>query len=105
MSNVFKGKSKKSKAHPGQKSGIEPPAIRVEDPLPNLPREGSFRHKAKETLQNLFSVGYSLAHVKPAIQSPDPPSQIRPSRSGAASRGLSERGKSQVYRFVFSIRT
>ncbi|KIL60741.1 hypothetical protein M378DRAFT_167697 [Amanita muscaria Koide BX008] len=77
MSSVFKGKSKKSKAHPGQKSGIEPPAIRVEETPPNLPREGSFRHKAKETLQNLFS--------------------IRPSHSRAASRGPSERGKSQEY--------
>ncbi|KIL55772.1 hypothetical protein M378DRAFT_17632 [Amanita muscaria Koide BX008] len=96
MSNVLKGKSK---ADPSQKSGIEPPAIRVEEPPrpPNLPREGSFRHKAKETLQNLFSVSYSLDHVKPAIQSPDHPLQIRPSRSRAASRSPFERGKSQEY--------
>ncbi|KAM6497627.1 hypothetical protein JOM56_005575 [Amanita muscaria] len=98
MSSVFKGKSKKSKAD--QKSVIELPAIRVEEPPPNLPREGSFRHKAKETLQNLFSVSYSLDHVKPA---PDSPLQIRPSHSRAASRGPSERGKSQEYLPVLGV--
>ncbi|KIL61229.1 hypothetical protein M378DRAFT_864530 [Amanita muscaria Koide BX008] len=35
MSNVLKGKSK---ADPGQKSGIEPPAIRVEEPVCIHPR-------------------------------------------------------------------
>ncbi|KIL55461.1 hypothetical protein M378DRAFT_596472 [Amanita muscaria Koide BX008] len=77
MSSVFKGKSNKSKAHTGQKTGIAPPSITVEETPPHLPREGSYRHKAMETLQDLFS--------------------IQSSHSRAASRGPSERGKSQEY--------
>ncbi|KIL54905.1 hypothetical protein M378DRAFT_18436 [Amanita muscaria Koide BX008] len=78
MSNVFKGKSKKSKADGGQKTGIAPPSVTVEEPPHELSREERpFRLKRKETLQNF--------------------SPIPPSHSRAASRGPSERGKSQEY--------
>ncbi|KAM6492830.1 hypothetical protein JOM56_010964 [Amanita muscaria] len=76
MPSFFKDKSKKSKADTGQNT-IEPPSIRVEEMPPELPREGSFRHKTKEKLQNLLS--------------------IRPSHSRAASRAPSERANSQEH--------
>ncbi|KIL54179.1 hypothetical protein M378DRAFT_19148 [Amanita muscaria Koide BX008] len=73
MPSFFKDKSKKDT---GQNT-IEPPTIRVEETPPELPREGSFRHKTKEKLQKLLS--------------------IRPSHSRAASRAPSERAKSQEH--------
>ncbi|KIL61244.1 hypothetical protein M378DRAFT_865010 [Amanita muscaria Koide BX008] len=78
MSSVFKGKSNKSKADPGQKSATAPPSITVEETPHELSREERpFRLKRKERLRNL--------------------SPIPPSHSRAASRGPSERGKSQEY--------
>jgi len=77
MTSVFKGKAKKSKVDPGQKTGIDPPTIRVEEARPEFPPEGSFHHKATEKLQNIFT--------------------MRSSNTRATSRGPSERGKSREY--------